>query len=217
MLNVFKKGSQMTDKVVMYFVYLALSIALTVWVGRTLSRNGKVFLEDAFADERLAGSVNHLLVVGFYLLNLGYVSVAMRDSDNISDSSIVMEQLSRKVGLVLLVLGVIHFFNLYALSRVFRHCRRPQSSARRRRQRSTTTNDPARRADRARLRGSRGSRSLASGHQPHRALRCELPHLSLGAAMARESAAGRTAGVCAGWVGRGRGTLPRARPGGDAA
>jgi hypothetical protein len=117
MLNVFKKGPQMTDKVVMYFVYLALSIALTVWVGRALSRNGKVFLEDAFADERLAGSVNQLLVVGFYLLNLGYVSVAMRDSDNISDSSIVMEQLSRKVGLVLLVLGVIHFFNLYALSR----------------------------------------------------------------------------------------------------
>ena len=107
----------MTDKVIMYVVYLALSIALTVWVGRTLSRNGKVFLEDAFADERLAGSVNHLLVVGFYLLNLGYVSVAMRDASTIDDASVVIEQLSMKVGLVLLVLGAVHFVNLYALSR----------------------------------------------------------------------------------------------------
>ena len=78
----------MTDKVIMYVVYLAVSIALTVWVGRTFFRNGKVFLEDAFADERLAGSVNHLLVVGFYLLNLGYVSVAMRDSSTVDQASV---------------------------------------------------------------------------------------------------------------------------------
>lgn len=107
----------MTDKVVMYLVYLALSITLTVWVGRTLSRNGKVFLEDAFDDERLASSVNHLLVVGFYLLNLGYVSVAMRVTSTIGDTADAMEELSLKVGLVLLVLGAVHFFNLYALSR----------------------------------------------------------------------------------------------------
>jgi hypothetical protein len=107
----------MTDKVVMYLVYLALSISLTVWVGHTLSRNGKVFLQDAFDDERLAGSVNHLLVVGFYLLNLGYVSVAMRVTGAIDDTAGAMEELSLKVGLVLLVLGGVHFVNLYALSR----------------------------------------------------------------------------------------------------
>jgi hypothetical protein len=116
-LNAFKKGSAMTDKVDMYLIYLTLSIGLTIWVATTLSRNGRVFLEDAFGDERLAGSVNHLLVVGFYLLNLGYVSVAMRDAATIDQASVVMEQLSLKLGFVLLVLGAVHFFNLYALSR----------------------------------------------------------------------------------------------------
>lgn len=118
----------MDAKVVMYAAYLAISIALTVWVGRTLSRAGKVFLEDAFADERLAGAVNHLLVVGFYLLNLGYVSVAMRDHDTIDGASSVMEQLSLKVGFVLVVLGAVHFFNLYALGR-YRRTRMRQASA----------------------------------------------------------------------------------------
>jgi len=107
----------MTEKVALYLIYLALSIGLTIWVGRTLHRNGKVFLEDAFADERLAASVNHLLVVGFYLLNLGFVTVAMRDGADVENASDVLEQLSTKIGLVLLVLGIIHFFNLFALSR----------------------------------------------------------------------------------------------------
>lgn len=116
-LNVFKKGAGMDVKVWMYLVYLAVSIGLTVWVARSLSRNGLVFLEEVFADERLARAVNSLLVVGFYLLNLGYVTVAMRHRDPVTGTSEAMEELSLKVGLVLLVLGALHFFNVFALGR----------------------------------------------------------------------------------------------------
>jgi hypothetical protein len=107
----------MDPKVVMYAVYLAISIGLTVWVGATLSRAGVLFLEDAFADTGLAAAVNRLLVVGFYLLNFGFVSVAMRDGYTVTTAASVMERLSLKIGMVLVVLGVIHFFNLFALGR----------------------------------------------------------------------------------------------------
>jgi cytochrome c biogenesis protein CcdA len=100
-----------------YLIYLAVSILLTVWVARTLLKNGQVFLDDAFADERLAKSVNHLLVVGFYLLNLGYVAVALKIGQALPDSSSALEALAWKLGLVLLVLGGLHFFNLFVLSR----------------------------------------------------------------------------------------------------
>ncbi|MFG3705236.1 hypothetical protein ACGF7U_10970 [Micromonospora sp. NPDC047670] len=107
----------MDTKVWMYLVYLAVSIGLTVWVARALSRNGLVFLEEVFADERLAGAVNSLLVVGFYLLNLGYVTVAMKHADPVGSTAEAMEELSLKIGLVLLVLGALHFFNVFALGR----------------------------------------------------------------------------------------------------
>lgn len=100
-----------------YLIYLAVSVMLTVWVARTLLKNGQVFLDDALADERLARSVNHLLVVGFYLLNLGYVAVALKIGQALPDGSSAMEALAWKLGLVLLVLGGLHFFNLYVLSR----------------------------------------------------------------------------------------------------
>jgi hypothetical protein len=104
-------------KVWMYLVYLAVSIGLTVWVATTLSRNGLVFLVDVFADDKLAKAINQLLVMGFYLLNLGYVTVTMRTTDTIADTSEALETLSLKIGLVLLVLGVLHFCNVYFLGR----------------------------------------------------------------------------------------------------
>ena len=107
----------MDHKVWMYLVYLAVSVGLTVWVANTLSRNGLVFLQDVFADDRLAKAVNHLLVMGFYLLNLGYVAVAMRSAHTIRTASEALETLSTKVGLVLLVLGVLHFGNVFFLNR----------------------------------------------------------------------------------------------------
>lgn len=96
-----------------YITYLMISIALTVWVARTLHKNGRIFLVDSFlGNEQLADSVNHLLVVGFYLINIGYVSLALKYGAAAANAQETVEQLSTKIGLVLLVLGVMHFFNL---------------------------------------------------------------------------------------------------------
>ena len=104
-------------KFVAYSIYLIISVLLTVWVGRTLFRNGQIFLDEALGNETLARSVNHLLVVGFYLLNLGYVTIGLKINSVIDTPSVAFEALSWKLGLVLLVLGAIHFFNVYVLSR----------------------------------------------------------------------------------------------------
>jgi len=104
-----------------YLLYLAISIALTVWVARTLHLNGRLFLVDVFAGNApLADSVNHLLVVGFYLINLGYVTLRLKSDTLPQNLQGLIEELSVKVGLVLLVLGAMHFFNLYVFSKMRR-------------------------------------------------------------------------------------------------
>lgn len=104
-----------------YIAYLTISIGLTIWVARTLMKNGRVFLIDSFLEnEALADSVNHLLVVGFYLVNFGYVSLALKYGVRPTDLSEAIETLSTKVGVVLLVLGAMHFFNLYLFSKLRR-------------------------------------------------------------------------------------------------
>ncbi|HEY6806579.1 MAG TPA: hypothetical protein VI306_23580 [Pyrinomonadaceae bacterium] len=111
----------MTIEITTYLLYLAISIALTIWVAKTLHKNGRVFLVDVFhGNEALADSVNHLLVVGFYLINFGYVSLALKLGYDIANAKEGIEALSVKVGMVLIVLGAMHFFNLLVFSRMRR-------------------------------------------------------------------------------------------------
>jgi hypothetical protein len=111
----------MTAIVWTYFIYLALSIPLTVWVAHTLHKNGRVFLVDSFhGNEQLADSVNHLLVVGFYLINIGYVALALKEGVTPANLREVLETISRKVGVVMLVLGAMHFFNVFVFSKMRR-------------------------------------------------------------------------------------------------
>ena len=111
-----------------YSIYLLLSVGLTVWVARSLKRGGRRFLLDVFqGDAELADSVNDLLVIGFYLINLGYVALALKLSEQLLDARDAMEALSSKVGMVTLWLGVMHFLNLYVFSRLRRRAKLEQA------------------------------------------------------------------------------------------
>ena len=97
-----------------YLLYLVITISLTVWVARTLFRNGDVFLIDIFHGNReLATSVNNLLLVGFYLVNIGYAVYTLQVYRQVLGVQELIETLSIKVGLIILILGAMHFFNLY--------------------------------------------------------------------------------------------------------
>ncbi len=105
-------------------IYLATSVAVALWVGWTLHRNGRVFLLEVFhGKEDMADSVNHLILVGFYLLSIGFVAVAIRINigAGLQDMDGAIQVVSTKVGLVLLVLGVTHFLNLLIFSNTNRH------------------------------------------------------------------------------------------------
>ncbi|MGW4019807.1 hypothetical protein [Streptomyces sp. NPDC005009] len=111
----------MDRTVIAYLIYLVVSIGLTVWVARTLSSNGRIFLSDVLhGNEKLADAVNHLLVVGFYLVNLGFVALYLSDDETITDTRGIFEALSTKLGVVLLVLGVMHLGNVYVLNKIRR-------------------------------------------------------------------------------------------------
>ncbi len=120
----------MNHTILGYSLYLSVSIALTIWVARTLHKNGKVFLVDAFhGREDMADSVNHLLVVGFYLINLGFITMALRNGIAPTTLEAVFVYVSTKVGLAMLVLGGMHFFNLFNFDKMRRKAKRSEAAA----------------------------------------------------------------------------------------
>lgn len=104
-----------------YFTYAAVSIGMTIWVARTLHKNGRFFLMEAFhGNEGLADSVNHLLVVGFYLINIGFISLFLKSDNTLEGVRGGIELFSGKFGVVMVILGIMHFFNLYVFARIRR-------------------------------------------------------------------------------------------------
>jgi len=101
-----------------YLLYLGISIAMTIWVARTLSKNGEVFLVMCFGqNEVLAKSTNHLLVVGFYLINIGFIALRLDGWDAQKAVVSMIPYVGSKVGLSVLVLGAMHFFNMMMIAR----------------------------------------------------------------------------------------------------
>jgi len=104
----------MNQIIITYIVYLIISISLTIWVAKTLFKNGKVFLVDIFhGNKELADSVNNLLLIGFYLINVGYAVYTLQIDSRVINAQDMLEKLSVKIGLIILILGSMHFLNLY--------------------------------------------------------------------------------------------------------
>jgi hypothetical protein len=117
----------MNQNIVSYSIYLVITILLTVWVARTLFKNGKLFLVDIFhGNKELADSVNNLLLVGFYLINIGYAVYTLKIAETVANAQQVFEVLSTKIGLIILVLAVMHFFNLYIFYKLRSRARQKQ-------------------------------------------------------------------------------------------
>ncbi len=109
----------MTTPVYIYIAYTIISIAMTAWVARTLYKNGRIFLVDAFGgNQKMADSVNHLLVVGFCLINIGFILLYLRFGTKPETLVAGIEYIGTKLGVVLLVLGAMHFFNIFNFDRM---------------------------------------------------------------------------------------------------
>lgn len=107
--------------VLIYLPYAAIAITLTVWLARTLSRHGELFLESVFPDRHdLAHAVNQLLVIGFYLVNLGWSLLLLRSDQArfIDNPTAAVELLATKLGTLLLLLGIAHMINLVVFHRI---------------------------------------------------------------------------------------------------
>lgn len=115
--------------VFVHAIYLLISVFITVVVGRTLHKNGRVFIMECVQETRLADAINNLLLVGYYLVNIAFVVLLLRLQTAVTSLQSVVELLSTKIGIVCLTLGVMHFGNLTVLGIVRRRnlaLQRPQ-------------------------------------------------------------------------------------------
>ena len=111
--------------VTVYILYLLISVVLTIVTATILARSGRIFLTHMLGgDEALGQAISRLFAVGFYLLNLGFVILAMRDTGSVHSTQQAVQVLATKLGEAVLVIGALHLINVFALTRVGRRAGR---------------------------------------------------------------------------------------------
>jgi hypothetical protein len=114
----------MTDTVE-YLLILAISVALTIAVGRLLLVAGNPFLQEVFRDQKVTRSVNRLLNVLFHLVTLGVLAIISGIDFDLGDS---VQTIVVKIGVVLLVLGIAYGISMLVLIRIRERRRAAQIS-----------------------------------------------------------------------------------------
>lgn len=105
-----------------YIIYLLLTWFITVHVGLIFYRNGKSYILNLLqGDEKLTLFINRILLVGYYLLNLGYVTISIRFWKTINTWTEVITSICTMTGKIMCILAVIHFFNMAILLFISHH------------------------------------------------------------------------------------------------
>ena len=106
----------MSYNVLAYLIYLAATLLLILWLGATLYRNGKPFIVMCLGgDVTLATAINKILLAGYYLLNIGYTIYCLRIWNDVSGWLELFETVGVKIGIIVLILGVMHIINVLLL------------------------------------------------------------------------------------------------------
>lgn len=96
-----------------YALYLTVTFYITFIVGKICFDNGEIYLHLLMNEkEETIKSINRLLLIGYYLLNLGYAAIMLSGWPNVQDAATLMLELFTRIGRILLILGLMHYNNL---------------------------------------------------------------------------------------------------------
>lgn len=102
----------MNLNILSYGIYGILTYYITVHVGWICYKHGIHYLKEEIQDDKVAGTINNILLAGYYLLNLGYALLRISHWPTMSTTLDVVETVAYRVGSIVMLLGLMHGFNI---------------------------------------------------------------------------------------------------------
>lgn len=107
---------KMTYNTLSYIIYAPIAIYITVIVGWRCYKNGLVYVESIFKDEKVSESINKILLVGYYLTNIGYAIMMIQRWEKVENTIDMINVLSENLASIVMILAILHYLNIITLS-----------------------------------------------------------------------------------------------------
>ena len=108
----------MNLNIIGYVIYLLITTFIIINVGKICYRNGNIYVAQLIPEhEDLCKKTNQVLLIGYYLLNLGYCAMTLISWDKIISYSQLVEVISIKTAIIVCIIAMLHYFNIYIITK----------------------------------------------------------------------------------------------------
>jgi len=105
----------MNLNIIGYIIYLILTSAVILKVGNICYNNGNVFIKNLLKENiELSIQINKALLIGYYLLNIGYSAITIITWNKIKTNAYLVEIISQKISIIILIM---HYSNIFLIKK----------------------------------------------------------------------------------------------------
>ncbi len=103
----------MNYNVTAYIIYLIITFFVIVFVGKLFYKNGRVFILALMRDDAPAtDQLNNILLVAYYLFNIGYAFVKLHLWQKIENLAMLVASIANNISLLIFILASTHYINM---------------------------------------------------------------------------------------------------------
>jgi predicted metal-binding protein len=117
----------MNLNLVAYSVFIGMMVFIIVVVGKICYKNGNIFVAQLIPGHlELCQQINKILLIGYYLVNIGYCAVNLSFWQTITSLPILLEVISLKMAGIIIILSGLHYLNIFLLTTQIQKLIKPQ-------------------------------------------------------------------------------------------
>jgi hypothetical protein len=108
----------MNFNIVSYLIYLSITTFIIVVVGKICYKNGTVFVSQIIPNHiDLCQKVNQVLLLAYYLLNIGYCAMTLIQWKTIETVPEIVETIASETSIIVLMISVLHYINIFIITK----------------------------------------------------------------------------------------------------
>ena len=101
-----------------YFIYLSITILIILKVGKKNKKNGNVYVAELLPNHAdICQKINQVLLLAYYLLNIGYCAITLISWNKITTSTQLIETIGTKTAVIIFIISILHYLNIIIITK----------------------------------------------------------------------------------------------------
>jgi len=112
------KKEAMNLNIIGYFIYLSITIFIILKVGKICYKNGNIYVAELIPNHAdICQKINQVLLLGYYLLNIGYCAMTLISWQKIISYTQLTEIICAKTAVIIFIISVLHYLNIIVITK----------------------------------------------------------------------------------------------------